>query len=265
MATDHFHSRPWWGSYSLKPGETGCWRIGALRLWLLSTAGEWRLASRYEESSQSDAQANVPCPEEFPAHSFLERRFGFGAPGNRVVLEPRAADRPLVWRPAVPLAVAPGEETTLYVRAPLWLALRYEAVEPALWEAPVHRLSDTWSGAPTAAGGYAYSADREYFLHRDAVPRDITHVILPIVIRNSGHTLLSLERLNLPVPFLSLFSGDEGIWTSSIVLERNGDGAGQIRVGKDAPPEAGAGQFLAGPRANAEKNLVFDAFKKIFG
>jgi hypothetical protein len=193
--------------------------------------------------------------------------YGFRHPGERMVLEPRVADRPLVWRPQQPLSVAPGEEATLYLRSPLWLAFRADGCDKVLWESSVLRLSDTWIGAPTEDGGYAYSVGREFFLEGDQVPRDTVHAITPMVIRNSTDALLHLERLNLPMPYLSLFvcSGG-GVWTQKVTLERDEEDEelALLRIGKGAPQEAGKGQLLAGPRVEAETNLVFQAFRRLF-
>jgi hypothetical protein len=265
--TTHDSSAPWWGKYTLHEGETACWRMGELRLWVQRARHEWHLTSAYQPGAEAVVEVLRPCVAEGPPASAAEHRYGFQHPGDSVRLEPRAPDRPLVWRPAEPLSIGPGEESTLYLRMPLWLAFRVEGRDAVLWESPLRRLSDTWFGAPTQEGGYAYSAESKIFLDAQECPRDALHAITPIAIRNSANALLHLDRLNLPVPYLSLYAAqDGGVWTQKVTLERDeeDEALALLRVGKGAPQEAGEGALLAGPRADAEKNLVFQAFRRLF-
>jgi hypothetical protein len=255
----------WWGSYRIDEGATGCWRLGGLRLWIHHGRREWQVLGRWEAQT-SAPMVQIPCPEPLP-DTGIQHRYGFGAPGKTLRLEVRLPDRPLVWRPAEPFSIAPGEEVVLYLRTPLWVALQFEGAQSVLWEAPVRRLSDTWFGAPTDDGGYAYSADREVLFEVTEAAQDTLHAITPIALRNSANAVLHLERLNLPVPFLSLFASQAGwVWTQRITLERDEEDEelALLRIGKGAPREAGDAEFLNGPRLEGEKHLVFQAFSRLF-
>jgi hypothetical protein len=142
-----------------------------------------------------------------------------------------------------------------------------EGCDGVLWEVPLRRLSDTWIGAPTETGGYAYSAEREVFLSNVQAPVDATHATTPLTIRNSAKSLWHLERLTLPVPFLSLFSGARGgLWTQEVKLERQQENheVALVHIGKGAPDYAEGAELVAGPREDAERNVVFEAFKRFF-
>jgi len=253
----------WWGEYRLDEGAHGSWQLGALRLWVRRDRHDWHLVSGWDAGGNG-VVVRVPSAEPPPEAGF-HHHFGIRAPAAHLGLAARLPDRPLVWRPAQALSIAPHEEITLYLRTPLWLALQMGG-EAALWETPLRRLSDTWFGSPTEAGGDAYSADREVLFELDDA-HDPLHAITPIVIRNSASALLHLERLNLPVPFLSLFVDEMArVWTQQVTLERDEEDEelALLRIGKGAPMEAGYASLLAGPRVEEEKHLMFQAFSRLF-
>jgi hypothetical protein len=91
--------------------------------------------------------------------------------------------------------------------------------------------------------------------------------VTPIRITNRGSDVAAVERLHLPVPFLSLFQAQDGVlWTQAVELRRGDDNALELeQLGGDAPPEAGRSTLLAGPRRRVDRGLLGKAFGTLFG
>lgn len=254
--------RPWWGDFELEIGQTACRRVGPVTLWVRRDADRWLIA----HGTTPSGGAPPDCAEGIPAdpenlHTYAVRRTSRG-----FRLEPRLADRPVVWRPESRLFIAPGEEISIFLRVPLWIGLYIEGFPSLRHEFPSCRLSDTWFGSPLEKGGSAYAAERKAFLRSDEFQMDAAHAVIPIAIRNASTALLPLERLNLPVPFLSLFEGAHGFWTQRVTLERDEEDEelALLRLEKGLPREAVSGKLISGPREQDEKHVVFQAFSRIF-
>ena len=87
------------------------------------------------------------------------------------------------------------------------------------------RPSDTWFGPSTLEGELCYESKTAVRFNLDNVPRRPHRAISVVRIRNRTDTQLSLERLKIPLPNLSLFGTEDGqLWTESITLERDEDG-----------------------------------------
>jgi hypothetical protein len=88
-----------------------------------------------------------------------------------------------------------------------------------------------------------------------------------VVVRNLGTDSLTVDRLNLPMPRLSLFySRRSGFWTDALVFERRvGVEHASIHSERQPPPDAAPHQFIAPPRSGAvDENMVVRAFSGLF-
>ncbi|MGE0081253.1 MAG: hypothetical protein AB7U81_08145 [Thiohalomonadaceae bacterium] len=256
-------ANPWWGEFSLAAGEPGRWRIGPLVLWIECAHKEWRLAWQREgacgEGSAGDAG------ERFLPDAAATQRFAFRQPGSTVSLQPALADRPVVFRPAQPLSIPPGETCTLYLESPLWLVVQAGEPRQSLADVPLSLPSDTWFGPPVRPGGLAYALTTPAAMELTAVADG--HAVTPLSIRNGTDADLPVQRIHLPVPLLALYrAGDGRLWTEAVVLERSGsaDDLASLRLGRGAPEEAGNCTLLAPARQSGDRNLVIQAFSRLF-
>jgi hypothetical protein len=140
--------------------------------------------------------------------------------GNRRPLRitPQLANRPVVARPRVPAELLPRESTTLLVSTVLWA--RFGIGEQTLVELPSALLSDTWFGADTRHGELCYAGQTRARLRMDNVPEGPFRAVTAVTIRNEGDDNLKLERINVPVPHLTLFCDGERFWTSELTVVR---------------------------------------------
>lgn len=259
---------PWWGEFNLAVGEAGCWHMGPTRLWIEHHASEWQLAhanggdpadisSRVELSlplGQADAKARVS-------------RYGLADGGTQLSVFPMLADRPIVSRPESSLYMLPQQSLTFYISSPLWLQVRAGAGLMLLQEMPVLRPSDTWSGPLTRSGGLCYASSTMARTSLENFPFSPLRAVTPIRLTSRAEEPVLVERLNLPVLYLSLYQAqDNTLWTEAVELEyRSAKELALVQLNTEAPAEAGAAIRIAAARSKVDRGLLSKAFGSLFG
>lgn len=261
MATSlNFHS--WWGRQSIEPQRTDLWQLGPLHLWIQYLSNRWSIHWTHTGDWLDPSVRIVPgTGGELPparAHQ-INCVLGTG-PRADLLFVPALADRPLINRLPTTLNLLPGEATHLFVISPLKLRIESAESGKLLHEIPTHRLSDTWFGpvsASTAAnsshatplGELCYASAAPAFLDLRDVPIRLHCAISSVFLRNAGKETLRIDRINVPLPRLSLFySPRTGFWTDSFSLtcEDNGELA-SLKIDKQPPNEASPTQFVSAP------------------
>lgn len=262
----------WWGTFALKEDEAGCWHVGPSRLWIHREAQAWRLVhAEQDDVEDSTATMQVPAPPEAEPPDEASpavdvQRYSFARTNPSLHLWPALADRPVIVRPEKPLYVLAGEEVTLYVSTPLWLLVEVGDPPRLLREIPSHRPSDTWFGPNTREGELCYAARSAGRLKLAELPRRLHRAVTPVQIRNQAADALLVERLRLPVEYLSLYQApDDLLWTQAVALNRSGGGdLAALELGEGVPPEAPGARLVRGPRQEARSNLIVRTFSAIF-
>ncbi len=276
-------TEPWWGTFSLDENTGGRWEVGPSTVWLYRKTHEWRVLHRPTADPQAtDPMANrsnatVPVPgadmsEVFDsANDDLQiSRYSFRQTSGRVVLQPALADRPVVSRPEHPLYVPPGESVTLYLSTAVWIRVELAESGSLLQELPSYRMSDTWFGASTVDGELCYATRTAGRLQLENLPRRFHRAVTPLRIKNTGTDALALERVQLPVEYLALYTTPtHRLWSQAVTMTRSEghQGAGvQIRNGP--PPDAKGAELLQEPRKTDKRGLftsTFSAVGTLFG
>ncbi len=272
----HAPAPAWWGTFGLPEDAAVVWRVGPLELWLQRRANEWRVGT-VAGANALDERVSVAQPaagDEAPEGATLTR-YSFARAPARVTLSPRTADRPVVVRPDAPFFVPGGEEARLYLSTPLWIALAPPDAPRPMLEVPAHRPSDTWFGPNTLEGELCYAAVTHARLDLASLPRRPHRAVTPVLLRNRAAEPLLLERLKVPLPYLSLFADASGmLWTELVTLERETAGdVAALQIGSDAPAEAAARvdgtaarepTRLCEPRQRPEPRVALRAFSRLF-
>lgn len=243
----------WWGETRLTAGESRVWELGSLRLAVRRGAAEVVVVWR-DSGDPLDASLLLAGVE---AETLVGEQERLVVNSDTVTLGPLLPDRAVVARPEELLTVPKGAEVTAYVSAPVHVHLSCGAAE---WEAPTHRLSDTWFGPNTREGELAYASRTLLKLDATAVLRRPHRAITPIVIRNQANDPLTVDRIRVPLPRLSLYSGTDALWTSAVSLERSSGDVAAVRVRPGPPSEAEGGELLCGPRRPEDDNAVLRVF-----
>ena len=256
------NSGKWWGEFELAEDERRWWTLRPLLLGVERKRREWRVG--YEEVPVDDAA--VSDTNRTVDELETSGRFVFANPGAAVRLTPALADRPVVTRPLSPLCVPPGEEALLFVSSPLWV--RVEAVGPGaeLADAPVGRPSDTWFGASTREGELCYATRTHGRLNLEDLPVQPFRVITPLEIANESRTALKLERLSLPVPYLSIYwSPAQGLWTQKVKMRCEEEAQlANLRIGERAPSQISDAEPVAPPRKKQGARVIKRALSSLF-
>jgi hypothetical protein len=243
-------STPWWTPRDLDDGQCAEWVVGPLTVVVQRLANEWRTG--YERSSNPDAvTAGQRESEALPDECEHLERF-VSSHGER-------------QGPASPFVLPPGESATIYVSTPLWVRLVLGATDTSVLEIPVLRPSDTWLGRTTREGELCYAARTRARLDLDAVPRHPHRAVTPLRIANESRTQLRLERVGLPVPYLSLYADpDNGLWTEQVTLRREDEDADAVVDFERGGPLPDL-ERVAAPRNTHREGLIGRAFSALLG
>jgi hypothetical protein len=255
----------WWGRFSLDIETRALWHLGSTRLTALRRAKEWCIDYASDPENRDDARVECPTAEVLSAPTVARHRFAFADAPGEIWVTPALPDRALVVHPEARLHLPVGESITLFCSVPLWIRVEAGENRIALLEAPIDRPSDTWFGPSTREGELCYGTTTRARLDRHAIPIRAHRATTELRIENAAPATLDLERINLAVPFLSLFSTPDGrLWTESVALERSSTGAmGRLRLGD--PPKEAELQKVAGPRRAPETGgMLVRSFTALF-
>lgn len=251
----------WWGEYDLEVDETVQWTIGPLDLWLRRGHAEWRLSHEREQDGAQDDWAFVRSAPP-PQDSVQTQRFALSSTSPKVVLAPRAADRPVVVRPNNPFRVLPGQRTRIFISSPLWVEIAVGEGPTILAELPTKRLSDTWLGASTREGELCYALKTSARTDLAEMPHAAYRLLTPVVIENRASEALLVERVSLPVPFLSVYGRVAGeAWSEEVAMLNSAGGElTELEVHEGPPAEADDSEAIGRPRQTADRGHLFRAF-----
>jgi hypothetical protein len=238
-----------WGRSSLAEGQTGKWTIGPLTLWVKRLTREWRIAfERTDETEQTLVESAAPArAEEIEAAEarLTFERFLMRATTQALHLSPALADRSVVVRPATPFHLLARQETTVFVSSPLWVKIEVGDEKRMLKEIPILRPSDTWFGPSTREGELCYSSRTQARMTEDELPFRPHLALTPVTIGNESQAVLNVEKINLPVTYLSLYcAAGWAVWTDGL----------EVKLAESA--QTATVNILPGPPAQAQKPVL---------
>jgi hypothetical protein len=256
---------PWWGRFSLGVGERGLWHVGPMRLGLSRHRQE--LSVDYRENAEPRDARFFECPTTatLDGSAVVRNRYAFAETPEVVWVRPALADRAVVVYPENPFHVTAGESITLFCSTPLWIRVEAGSSRLALMETAIERPPDTWIGPSTREGELCYATKTAARLDRASVPRHPHRALTELRIRNAASDTLRLERVNLAVPYLSVYAArDGGLWTESIVLERTPSATiGRLQIGQ--PPVPSEAERITPARLTSDPGgILVRAFSALF-
>jgi len=258
----------WWGKYTIPEDEAGHWRIGPLDLWVYRSRHEWRIASENSDDPlDGGLLVQVPLAKDLSEDQPNAHRFGFRKTKGTLLLVPTLADRSIVINPATPFSLLPDEELTIYVSTALWVKIRAGEPPHDLLEIPTYRPSDTWFGPSTREGELCYAGKTGARQQLENLPIRPHRALSAVRVRNLANSNLSVERLKLPMPHMSLFAAGGGqLWTETVTLQREQDGElAALQLGKKPPSMITKPSLISGPREQPTKGLLIRAFGGLIG
>lgn len=259
----------WWGRFEPTSGETIQWEIGPLKLAIQCLPNEWQIA--YERGDEIDpttgewSQKITNSGIDELNYTTVER-YAVDQTDEILHIMPALADRPVITRPLKPFFVSPGDRITIYVSSPLWVSITTGDPPQKLQEVPIYRPSDTWFGPSTMEGELCYASRTHGNLNLENVPVHSHRAITQMTVHNQADTQLQIERLNLPVPYLSLFETENGIlWTEAVTMVRTrNSGMAAFQVEKGPVDAASGARLIINPRQQPSQNMIIRAFGVLF-
>jgi hypothetical protein len=254
----------WWGEFEIELGGCRYWRIGSLSLWVTRLEHEWQVAHRWSADPFDETyeleRRDVELPPELDRHRYL-----FVDGGTRLRLMPRVADRPVVARPQQPLIIPAGEAARLYVACPPWVELSVGDPPVAFAELPVWRMSATWFGEDTLEGTLCYATRSRAALQPTRFTRS-ARVLTSVDLRNACAVALQVQRLALPLPQMSIFSGnDDQLWTEATNVAYDPQVVAPALIESAPPREAGVVKLVSRSRQDRHQNVLARALAVAFG
>lgn len=258
----------WWGEINLKENMTALWELGPLHLAVQRLPKEWRLIYEHVElPSGEDDRWTHRIASGTDLFEYREtERYVFQGTDDTLRIMPALADRSVVTRPIVPFTVLAGEEAAIFVSTPLWVHVQVGRQPRTLQFIPIQRPSDTWFGASTLEGELCYASRTYGRLNLSEIPLLPHRAVTRVLIQNHADSVLLVERLNLPVPYLSLFVAQGGrLWTEAVTMIRARDSSqADLQIQKSPPAEAAEALLVASPRKEGGGILSIRAFGAIF-
>jgi hypothetical protein len=111
-----------------------------------------------------------------------------------------------------------------------------------------------------------YAKYTEARLKHDALEHRPHRAITPITIVNNSKEVLTIERINVPVPLLKLYSSkDHQLWTQPLtVTHESNRQTVEVRLEKEPPIEGGISIELSQPRVDAGKQTLIRGITSLF-
>ena len=75
-----------------------------------------------------------------------------------------------------------------------------------------------------------------------------------------------MDKFNLPVPYLTLYRGEERHWTSKVTITRTSTASqGEVHIAKSAPAFCRSPIQLSPPRRRSEGGMIHKAMSLLLG
>lgn len=259
-------NKAWWGEFTFTIEQQLCWKIGERAIMLKRLKNEWN-SWNLETLNENDDEIFVSEANE--PDLIKEAKFGRYLQQNTseiIQVLPLLADRSIVARPDTPLTLLAGEKSRLYVSTPVWFTATLLPKGENLLDLPFWRPSDSWFGPSTQVGQICYAKYTAARIQLDNLERRPHRAITPITVINNHDKPLTIERINVPVTLLHLYSDEnQQLWTTgiSVHIERHSDNV-ELHLDKHAPIEALSSILINGPRVNTEQSILIRSISSLF-
>ncbi|MFO0728725.1 MAG: hypothetical protein U1E65_33415 [Myxococcota bacterium] len=255
-------SAPVFGPLELGLEEPCRVAVGTLELWIERGAKTWKLATRRipRQTAPSKETVGLAWPTDLvPAVH--------GAPQGTTGLElrPVTPGRRVVFSPTRTLVIHPGDALELWAEIPLSLVALSKEAE--LCRLPLLPQKETWFGPSTVDGELAYAVRGEAPLVDRLPGFNVDVARTKLRVENGGARGLTLERVLLPAPSLSLWSDPDGrLYTQAVSVRTDQDAhLAKVSVADGPPREALEPKPTSGPRPRTPSTFEVDLERVLFG
>ena len=232
--------------------------VGDLCLSIRKSVHEWQLNYHWEKKG-NDGGYSCSYIDSFSAEPETIDRIAMESMSDGFSLIPKLADRPVVVRPYSPFTLPANNTITLYVSTPIWLNVIF--AEGVTKELAVQELSETWMGGLTGNGELCYGSHTHARLDKDLLQHLPFRALTPTTIHNKGDSDLTLERLSIPTPYLSIHTNDKHqLITESLSITM--DSSSHSGIVKIEPSSKDS--RISTPRLTTDRGVLVSAWENLF-
>jgi hypothetical protein len=226
---------------------------------------EWLLGFSRNAEQDEHRQLQSSCIGQLPDLDNLQR-FVFKQGPAQFCLSPKLLDRPMVVKTRTQLSIPPAQQAVFYISSPVVIEVNLQQPACYLCDIASQRLSDTWFGPSTLHGELCYADKTQARHNRADLPVRPHRAVTAVTIENNAETMLVIDKLSIPLPYLALYGLDDGsLWTDPITLQHDGNHAlTRFKISKQLPAGVSAATRIAGPRQHIEKQGLIRAFTGMF-
>ena len=236
-----------WGDHKFMPDTAQKFELGNLELQLSRSRLEWITEYHYHQDRYvNESRKEVALFRTISNDS-----------SDQLRLLPSTADRNVVVRPVQGIKIPHGESANLFVSTPIWLQAVIPNSNHMLFDLPVEILSDTWFGANTWDGEICYSNQTQARLYLEKLSLRPERIITSVKITNEGGDTLNVERLNIPMPYFSVYDTGASLWSQHFEIIRTGKlETAELKFQAKPPPDFPESVLVNTPRMTEDSNLV---------
>ncbi|TYK64244.1 hypothetical protein [Colwellia echini] len=256
----------WWGEFTFNVQQQQSWSVGERAILLKRKATEWNLWNIESDEEGDDIIVSdgsaFNLDDKVAAGRFLEQMTT-----DKIKVYPLLADRTFIARPSSPLTILAGEKTQLFISTPLWFyAETFPGAKP-LVDLPFWRPSDSWFGRSTIDGQLCYAKYTTAKTDIDELDLHPHRATTSIMLINNHNKALTINRINVPVNYLHLYSDSKNqLWTSRLTIEVKDDSADvELIIEKKFPSDFDALTFISKPRVLSEHGKLIRRISNLFG
>jgi hypothetical protein len=181
---------------------------------------------------------------------------------DHIFIVPGLPELPVVIKPVNGLSILPGQVFHTFIEVPLVFQLHCGTLKSKLLlqEISSQELSRSWFGDPDN-GEIAYYLESAMATSVDSLSKDYFCIHCPVTINNKTNQILSLERMILRVPYLTIYKSHERLYTNRTkIIYRGQDQISQINILK-TPPDVHEQLTVASlPRMAMDSGVLHKSF-----
>jgi hypothetical protein len=259
-------STAWWGTFQVESGQSRFWRVGNVVVFVDRFTHEWHIASSEVAAVTNNDESGLAEHLQFASNELKFKTFTFRTQAE-ISLSPVLANRSLASKLAHPLFIPGGEEILVYISSPVWIRVTTGSSNIILDEIPTFHLSDTWFSNNTQHGELCYAGHTYCATSLKEIPFGPDRIISPMLIKNKSKSLLHLEKVSVPLPFLSVYADEKNyLWTEQLNVKRERDENPEVLITKGPPTTLEEIIKLSSPRSDVRRRSGFKwLFSNILG
>ncbi len=205
----------------MQDGESFHLRFGPLDLYIEKIASEIRL--RWMTSNDwldSSFHHQFPFTGMYPTNLLKEKRFAYSEKAPLLKVVPCLGEMPFVVKPDTTFMVLPGEKAKIYLSTPMNIRLLDGESRQVIDEVPVLHRVKTWFGESPTKGQLCFFTRIHAALLEENLPFRPHRALTHLYIENSSNKPIPIEKIKIPVNFLTLYQEERGLFVTSSLSVR---------------------------------------------